>query len=51
MCGNYSREETIQGWRLYEEIRNLSRTYETDNYEIEFVEHGGYIIITIESYK
>ena len=21
MCGNYSREETIQGWKLYEEIR------------------------------
>ena len=20
MCGNYSREETIQGWKLYEEI-------------------------------
>ena len=19
-CGNYSREETIQGWKLYEEI-------------------------------
>ena len=23
MCGNYSREETIQGWKLYEEIRYL----------------------------
>ena len=21
MCGKYSREETIQGWKLYEEIR------------------------------
>ena len=21
MCKNYSREETIQGWKLYEEIR------------------------------
>ena len=21
MCGNYLREKTIQGWKLYEEIR------------------------------
>ena len=24
MCGNYSREETIQGRKLYEEIRYLN---------------------------
>ena len=23
MCGNSSREETIQGWKLYEEIRYI----------------------------
>ena len=31
MCGNYSREEAIQGQKLYEEIQYLiMRTYKVD---------------------
>ena len=42
MCGNYSREETIQGRKLYEEIRYMQNISKSKSF-------GRFVLIVIQN--
>ena len=45
MCGNYSREETIQGRKLYEEIRYLELRLKNDRCSVFSLFHVSQILL------